>query len=91
MKLPRMRRRMWVCRNFYSDAGEYFSWLVRTLGQRLWETTRIEERVRLAEEVLFRKMDLRTGTIKQGYHLGMQRFGTGQLRQIYFDKEDSRL
>lgn len=50
---------MRTCRNFYGDAGAYFSWLVRTLGQRLWETTRIEERVRLAEEALLRRMDLR--------------------------------
>lgn len=50
---------MRTCRNFYGDAGGYFSWLARALGERLWETTEIVERVRLAEEALLRRMDLR--------------------------------
>lgn len=50
---------MRTCRNFYGGADGYFSWLVRALGERLWETTRIAERVRLAEEALIGKMDLR--------------------------------
>ncbi len=50
---------MRTCRNFYGDAGGYFSWLARALGQRLWETTGIEERVQLAEGALFQRMDLR--------------------------------
>lgn len=50
---------MRACRNFYGGAGGYFSWLARALGERLWETTGIAERVRLAEEALIGKMDLR--------------------------------
>lgn len=50
---------MRTCRNFYGVADEYFSWLVRALGERLWEKTGIAERVRLAEEALLRRMDLR--------------------------------
>ncbi len=50
---------MRTCRNFYGGAGGYFSWLARALGERLWETTGIAERVRLAEEALLRRMDLR--------------------------------
>lgn len=50
---------MRTCRNFYGGAGGYFSWLARALGERLWETTGIAERVRLAEEALIGKMDLR--------------------------------
>ena len=50
---------MRTCRNFYGDAGGYFSWLARALGERLWETTGIAERVRLAEEALLGRMNLR--------------------------------
>lgn len=50
---------MRTCRNFYGGAGGYFSWLARALGERLWETTGIEERVQLAEGALFQRMDLR--------------------------------
>ena len=50
---------MRTCRNFYGDAGGYFSWLARALGERLWETTGIAERVCLAEEALLGRMDLR--------------------------------
>lgn len=50
---------MRTCRNFYGGAVGYFSWLARALGERLWEMTGIEERVQLAEEALFQRMDLR--------------------------------
>lgn len=50
---------MRVCRNFCGDASIYYSWLVRELGEKLWEMPQIGERVRLAEAALLRKMDLR--------------------------------
>lgn len=50
---------MRTCRNFYGVADEYFSWFGHALGQSLWEITKIEERVRLAEEALLRRMKLR--------------------------------
>lgn len=50
---------MRACRNFCGDASIYYSWLVRELGQKLWETAVIEERVRLAEAALLGRMDLR--------------------------------
>lgn len=48
------------CRNFAGDARMYFAWLVRALEQRLWETVAIEERVRLAEAELLKRIDLRS-------------------------------
>lgn len=50
---------MRACRNFCGDASIYYSWLVRELGQKLWEPAAIEERVQLAEAALLRRMDLR--------------------------------
>lgn len=50
---------MRACRNFCGNASVYFSWLVRALEQKLWETTAIEEQVCLAEAALMRRMDLR--------------------------------
>lgn len=50
---------MRACRNFSGDASAYFSWLVRTLEQELWEKTAIEEQAQLAETALLRRMDWR--------------------------------
>lgn len=50
---------MRACRNFCGNASAYFLWLVRALEQKLWETTAIEEQVRLAEAALMRRMDWR--------------------------------
>lgn len=50
---------MRACRNFCGDASIYYSWLVRELGQKLWEPAAIEERVQLAEAALLLRMDLR--------------------------------
>lgn len=50
---------MRTCRNYCGAADVYFSWLVRALEERLWETTKIEERVGLAEDMLLQRMGLR--------------------------------
>lgn len=50
---------MRACRNFSGDASVYFSWLVRTLEQELWEKTAIEEQAQLAGTALLRRMDWR--------------------------------